>query len=74
MILLDESQHITERWQDRENGFMEDLKSSLDRGDALPEWQGAQFTCGEVKKRWISGRPSSWRVCSGGWAASRPRP
>ena len=50
VILLDESQHITERWQDRENGFMEDLKSSLDRGDALPEWQGAQFTCGEVKK------------------------
>ena len=57
LILLDESQHIAERWQDRENGFLEDLKASLERGDALPEWQGAQFASEEVLKA-LEGQPA----------------
>ncbi len=48
LILLDEGQHVAERWQDRENGFLEDLKNSLERGDALEAWEGAQYGRDEI--------------------------
>ena len=59
LIILDEPEKIKERFDDRESAFQEDLKAALERGDALPEWEGALFTPEEMTERlnrthWVS--------------------
>ncbi len=44
LVLADEGQWVSERWRDRQNGFLEDLRTSMERGDAVGEWACSQFT------------------------------
>ncbi len=43
LILLDEPERVRERWRDRTDGFLADFQAALERGDALPAWEGALF-------------------------------
>ena len=56
LIILDEPEKIRERLEDRRNGFQEDLKAAIDRGDAIPEWESALLTPEEVQNA-IGGLP-----------------
>ncbi len=43
LILIDDPAHVDESWQDREEGFLADLKASVERGDALWDWKDSLF-------------------------------
>ena len=49
VVFLDDPEHVSEAWDDREAGFLADLKAAAERGDAVWEWKNALFGRDEVR-------------------------